>query len=77
MAGFFADGGFGAVTGVDFCFGWQGEELGADAFEEAVEAAAGEVCAADGAAEESVAGDDSFCERNIEADAGRGVAWGF
>lgn len=60
MAGLFADGGFWAVTGVDLCIWRQGEEFGADAFEEAIKAAAGEVCAADRAAEESVAGDDSL-----------------
>ena len=77
VAGFFADGSFRAVTGVDFCFWRQGEELGADAFEEAIKAAAGEVCATDGAAEEGVSGDDSFCQWDVEADAGRGVARGF
>ena len=74
MADFLADGGFGAMTGVNLGVGRQSEQLGADALEQALEAAAGEIRAADRAAEQRIARDDPIRLGNVKADAGWGVA---
>ena len=54
----------------------QREQLVVDGAEERGAVAAGKVCAADGAGEERVAGQQQVLRREIEADAALGVAWG-
>ena len=55
---FFGDAGGGAVAGENGGIGGEGEEVGADAVGKDFETAAGEVCAANAAGEEYIAGDD-------------------
>lgn len=73
MSSLIADCGFRPVAGVDLGGGGECQELGADALEEAVEIAAWQISAADGAPKEGIARDDALRGGNVETDAGGGM----
>jgi hypothetical protein len=54
----------------------QGKQLAVDGAEEGWAVSSGQVCAADGAGEEGVSGEQKVLLGEIEADAALGVAWG-
>ena len=74
FAFFAADGGVGAVAANDLGVFGERQELVVDGADDLASVAAGEIGAADGIAEEGVAGDQDFLSGDEEAEAALGVA---